>query len=381
MRILRSGFRRLISSDRRGGLFIAGVLSLGAAATAWTATSLRTWTDSNHAETADASQTRLSADRLERAVETSQAPRIELSTHRLDLGDGKPNEELRGELVVTNRSAEPLDFSVTTTCGCATPKPMQGTIEPDGRQTIELGVKLPDHANSEKNATVTVHTTAQRPAEPRPEAIACAVFARCPAPFAVSPSHVEFGTVSQKQLAGLKQEILVASVPGKPPVSSEKLQIELAHDAFEIVRSPSDVGAAAVQIRLAADLPFGDHFDNAELRLAGSDYVVRVPIHVRIAEPVSVVPAKAFLRKDPATQRFRPVTVLIVSRAAAGPVGRVRMTDGPSWLRVEDLGGEAAPQRRVRLLAVGDLAPSESVIRLAAGSADKELSLKLVVIP
>ncbi|HUY34421.1 MAG TPA: DUF1573 domain-containing protein [Pirellulales bacterium] len=308
-------------------------------------------------------------------------PRLELSTQRLDLGDGKPNEELHGELVVTNRFAEPLDFSVTTTCGCMKPKPVKGSIEPGGRQTIELGIKLPGHANSEKNATATIHTTTQRPDDPLPEAMTCAVLARCPAPFNISPAYVDFGTASREKADDLNQEVRVQSVPGKPTVSTENLQVEHDQRAFQVATSTADDGAVLLRVSLARDLPYGDHYDTVELHLAGSDYVMRVPLHARLAEPVTIVPAKVFLRKDPKTGRFRPVTVLVISRAPAGAVGPVRLVGGPTGMLLEDRGAARATQRRVCLSAEGELAPFESVLRLAADGVENELSLKLVVKP
>ncbi|HVC94984.1 MAG TPA: DUF1573 domain-containing protein [Pirellulales bacterium] len=381
MRISLSDFRRFISRQRRGGQFIAAMLLLAAAGSAWAITSCRMWIGSNLAGTADVAQTEVSADGLDLTVETAQAPRVELSTHRLDLGDGKPNETLRGELVVTNTGTAALEFTITTSCGCTKPQPTAGTIAPGEEQAIELGIKLPEHANWEKNATVTVHTKDARSKDAPLEVASCAVMARCPAPFAVSPGYVEFGNLSREQAAEFHNELGVESVPGKPAVSVENLQVGYAQEAFKVATFADDDGAIVIRVTLAPKLPFGDHYGTLDLHLTDSDYVMRVPLHARLAEPVLLVPAKAFLRKDPATGRRRPATVLVMSRPAAGAVGRVRLVDGPPGLRVEDVGAVGAMQRRLRLSADGEIAASESVVRLAADGVENELSLKLVVTP
>jgi len=279
----------------------------------------------------------------------ASTPRIELSTQRLDLGDGKPNEELRGELVVTNRFAESLDFSVTTTCGCMKPKPVNGSIEPGGRQTIELGIKLPGHANSEKNAMATIHTTTQRPHDPLPEAVSCAVLARCPAPFGVSPAYVDFGHVSRELCGDTAQEIRITSVRGQPPVSVEKLQVEHLQEAFQVASSAAD-GAVLVRVTLAPELPYGDQYDTLDLHLVDSDYVMRVPLHVQVVEALMAVPATVYLKRDKQARRWKPANVILLARGAKTRLGSVTIADGPAGLRIEDKGPAANGPRRVTLL-------------------------------
>ncbi len=376
MRISRSVFRRSLSTDPRRVVAIATVLLLVAGATAWTITTWDAGPAALAARAADASQDKLSGDRREGLAETATAPRIELSTHRLDLGDGKPNETLRGQFVLSNAGAAPLTFTAVKHCGCAELAPRSGTIAPGGRRALKVGVELPGHANSEKNTSIDVHSD-----DPNHPIVSCVLSARCPAPFAVAPSHVEFGAVSREKVDDSNCEIRIKSVRGQPPVSVEKLQAEHAREVFHVASSAEDDGAVLLRVTLAPELPFGDHYDTLDLRLAGSDYVMRVPLHVQVAEPVYVVPRTVFFHKDPVTFRFRPVTVLVISRLPGGALARVQLLDGPAGLIVEDQGAAGTSRRRIRLTVEGDVAPGESVVRLAADGVKNKLFLKLVVEP
>ena len=58
----------------------------------------------------------------------SPAPRLELSTTYLDLGEGKPNEVMRGIFLLRNTGTAALKFSIGRSCGCAELKPSRGTV-------------------------------------------------------------------------------------------------------------------------------------------------------------------------------------------------------------------------------------------------------------
>jgi hypothetical protein len=78
----------------------------------------------------------------------SKAPRLALSTAQLDLGEGKPSEELRGVLELANTGQETLEFQLSATCGCSKLAPQKGQLAPGERQEIEIALKLPAHTGS-----------------------------------------------------------------------------------------------------------------------------------------------------------------------------------------------------------------------------------------
>jgi hypothetical protein len=250
---------------------------------------------------------------------------------------------------------------------------------PGERKTITLGIKLPTYANWEKNATLTIHGN-QKGVPSRVEATASLV-ASCPAPFAVTPSSCEFGSVSQGKTETRAWEIRVDSVPRKPPVSVDELQVVHSGEPFQIAAQASGDSAVNLRITLTRNPPPGDHYDSVELRQKSSEYAMHVPLHVRLVEPVYVVPAKLFLRKDRNSGQLEPATALVISDGSAGSIGEVRIQSGPPWLVREDKGAVGTRNRRIRLLARGEVPASHAAVQLIADGIDSKVSFEVSVQP
>jgi hypothetical protein len=95
-------------------------------------------------------------------------PSIALSHTRLDLGQGRPGEQLEGSFTVSDRGSEPLEFKLSASCGCAFVRPMAGTLAPARSQTVTLGIRLPATINSEKHAQILIHSN-----DPRQPRVVC----------------------------------------------------------------------------------------------------------------------------------------------------------------------------------------------------------------
>ena len=285
------------------------------------------------------------------AVGDAAGPRLELSTDRLDLGDGKPSEILRGELTLTNRGSSTASFSLIKHCGCSELSPLSGELLPGASETIHVGLQLADHANSEKNTSIEVKGGERETILGR-----CVVSARCPAPFRVTPAFISFGSLSAEELAGASHEIQIESVDGQWSLDAENLLIEHANDAFNVgfAHAADALGAAAsttVRVTLKRNLPPGDQYDMIELRLAGSEYVMRVSLHVSVAEAITVVPATVCFRRGPGAQTLQPVQLLVIDHRRDQRLGDLSLLDAPPGLRIEDLGDASPGRRRVRVHA------------------------------
>lgn len=300
------------------------------------------------------------------------APKLEFSTHRLDLGDGKPNEVFRGEVSLTNRGWTPVKFSLLKHCGCTELSPVAGELVPGESETITVGLELPDHANSEKNTSIEAKGVPLSPrkragvrapeaAEPSPILARCVVSARCPAPFLVAPAFISFGSLTAEEVTSASHEIRLASVAGQPPLVAEQLAVEHANDAFVVERAPltrcaSELGprSATIRVSLKPTLRPGGYYDTVELRLAGSDDVMRVPLNAEIVEPISVVPATVSLRKD-SNGGYRPVQLLVLCRGGREQLGKITLAEGPPGIQIDDLGAFSAG-RRLRFAVSGNTA-------------------------
>lgn len=298
--------------------------------------------------------------------------RLTLSTTRLDLGDGKPNEIVRGELTLSNPNSSPVAFSLIKHCGCTELSPLSGTLPPRGKELIHVGLQLPAYANSEKGTSVEVRT-----GNPPEVVTRCVLSARCPAPFEVNPAFISFGSPTRDDVGTSSHELHLDSVGGQPPLDPETLLIEHNDDVFRVERVATLRFASAAEraqprvtlrVTLRPGISPGDHYDSLDLRLAGSEYSMRVPLHVNVAEAITVVPATVFLRREPGARALKPVQLLIIDHRREPHLGELSLIDAPEGLRIEDL-GDAAPERRRLRLSVdvaADAWPTESDVWLSA---------------
>lgn len=317
------------------------------------------------------------------------APRLTLSTARLDLGDGEPNEILRGELKLTNPGATAVKYALIKHCGCTELSPRSGTLGPGEKETIRVGVELPDHANSEKNTLVEVQA-----GNSATIVASCALVARCPAPFQVAPSYVTFGALANDELS-VAREVRLWSAGATSQALLENLQIEHGNDAFVVatavaesrgdpsaaLQGPTGLGtgsAIEIRITLKRGLTRGDHYDVLDLRLSTSGHSMRVPLHAQVTEAVRVVPSTVYLRHDVVNGGFQPMVFLVVGRKSARPLGAVSAVGAPAGTSVEDLGATTNGARRCRL-AVGSWPNStdQPEIALSVEGVRQPLAIKL----
>ena len=280
----------------------------------------------------------------------ANAPKLEFSATRLDLGDGKPNEIVRGELTLTNPGNSPVAFSLIKHCGCTELAPLAGELAPGASERIQVGLQLASHANSEKNISIEVQA-----GEPAAIVARCVVSARCPAPFSVTPAFLSFGSLTSEEVGSTYRELRIGCMDGQPPLVADRLCVEHANNAFRVERvGPTSADSVVLRVSLATGHSPGDFYDAVDLRLAGSDYVMRVPLSAAIVEPISVVPATVSLRRDGDHQAFRPVQLLVICRAGGKHLGKVSLADGPPGVEIDDLGSASPGRRRIRLSVSGD---------------------------
>lgn len=305
--------------------------------------------------------------------------RLELSATEIDLGEGAPNEIVRGVLQLRNSGSAPLTFSIERSCGCTELQPNKGTI-PAGKQLeIAVGVRLPGHTGSEQNVSLTVNSN-----DPERPVVHCAILALCPAPFDVSPAFVNFGELLQDDIASAVQVLEVRGNDGNPPPDFDRLQVRHKSPLMRVAKRRMAGRPHQIRVSLSPDLSRGDLYDTIELTGAGSERVVRVPVSARIVDPVSIVPSTVFLRVDPETGTYSPVELLIVSRRGALPSDGLKILGGPAGVRVEELKEDPASstRRRVRLIVAGGAAlEAETELRLSFKEENVPLTLTLMKPP
>jgi len=125
-------------------------------------------------------------------VKRPSLPRVQLPPFALHLESDTPGSVVDARFKLTNVGGSPLDFTVTTSCGCTTVKPQSGVIAPGEAQEVELGVRIPDAFGGQRAVTVAIQSN-----DPLNPFARYLIQTECPAPFAVAPQAVHFGNVRE----------------------------------------------------------------------------------------------------------------------------------------------------------------------------------------
>lgn len=223
-----------------------------------------------------------------RQLKIVAAPLLVISTHRLDLGDGKPKQTMTGAIELANSGSAPLEFSVQRSCGCTSVSPTMGILTPHTRIDLQISIQLPEYANAEKAVQVIVNSN-----DPLHSREVCFVLAKAPAPFIVNPKLVDFGRLPKAALAETSATISLE----RPVGENRKFRMRLAGDAFTVATDDESVA----HISSIAGLPVGDHYDTLEVVLEGVEAdIVRIPVHLQLVPPLAAVPSTLYLRKNKA---------------------------------------------------------------------------------
>jgi hypothetical protein len=274
----------------------------------------------------------------------THVPRLTIDETRLDLGDGKPNEILRGTLRLSNAGRAPLEFTIERSCGCTEVSPSNGTIAPGETGGIAIGVQLREHSNSERTVSATIRTN-----DTRQPAVRCEIIARCPPQFRVEPPSANMGTLVCGQIDGAVREINVFANPPTTP-SLDDLEVKCASTAFQCKTVLISSDHVRILLKPLIDLACGDHYGSLQLRLEDCESIQMVPIHVHVEDLVSVVPSTVFLRENSPGEVSKPIDLLVIDRRkGVPPLGALELVGAPADLALDDSSNARGRVRRIRL--------------------------------
>ena len=130
-------------------------------------------------------------------------PSSAVSHTRLNLGDAQRRKQLQAFFTLTNQGSQPFQFNVSGSCGCAYLRLLAGTLAVRQSVRICLAIRLPQATDPESTQALISSQVARQPQ------VVCAATARAPAPWEISPTHVNFGYVVREQLGHpLRQQVV-----------------------------------------------------------------------------------------------------------------------------------------------------------------------------
>ena len=260
-------------------------------------------------------------------------PTIAISPSNLDLGDGIPNELMSGRLTLRNSGNAPLKYRITKSCGCTKVDPDSGTLDANKFQILKVNIRLPSYLNSQRSASITIKSNdIKRPS------VTCTISANCPAPIRVTPTSVEFSEVMTGEVSTETRVVVLESLTNAKTPHIPKFKAVNSSGNFIIQRYKNSDGKQLLKLHQKNKLPKGDYYD--DIVFQSEDPLVnslRISIHVRVVDPIQIIPTTVFLRKDPKTKAFFPVELLVSMRGSNSrlPMENVYIVDNPGGVRLE----------------------------------------------
>lgn len=277
-------------------------------------------------------------------------PCLEVPACPTYLGKGRPGESLTGDFELTNVGRQALQFKIIpVSCSCASLDPAEGEIAPGKIQWVKVRVKLDSQTNWTKDVRLAIRTN-----DPQHPVVTYSVFAECPPPLRVSPAFLHFGEVSQSDLAGAQLVLTISDADGKKLPNPRNLRFNWGSKHLAVNTDTGKPDECRLRVSLLPGLPLGDTYDTVELRLAPGKEVVKVSVHVRLVQPILVVPSTVLLSVDPATGGYGDCTILVRSSDASRRIGRLASVDAPEGVRVTETGGSGGGELRLRLSVEGN---------------------------
>jgi hypothetical protein len=270
---------------------------------------------------------------------------VAVSHARLDLGEGRPGQQLEGAFTVTNEGTQPLKFKISASRGCSFVRPMGGTLPPGASRAIRVGLRLPATVGSEKNTQVVVESN-----DPRQPRVSLLASAGAPAPWELSEPQMNFGYVLRRELAHPpRREVIVRPGKGKHGLPTSAIRLQVPSEAYEVVSRKRRDGSLAIEVSLRADLADGRYSATLYVGHADDPMAIGIPLDAEVGAGVTFAPPVVRLRVDAASGAYRPTRLYVLARKPGLLIGRVRAHHVPSGIHLRDTGGGPARRRLVEI--------------------------------
>lgn len=297
------------------------------------------------------------------ATQNSPVPSVlHFTTHRLSLEAARPGEDLTGELLLSNPTAAPISFRLTTTCGCSGVTPGEGTVAAGDSFTIQVSMHAPSVRGARQAAAVLLLDPAGQ------ETDQCTVEALYPALIELTPATVALRLKETNQ--PLTSKVRLAPV-GPAGLAALKLaQVRARHGH---VRNPVLIENSPEEWELSFEVaatPTAALSDTVEIATP-EEVIATLPVTVRVEQPVVLIPSRVAPRS---TQTGFEIEIL-VRYSDSVQSGGFAIAEFPAVRPQEDRA--LSPQLRRLRFTLPELPPSGE-LQLSLGPSDQSQMLSLL---
>ncbi|QDT98979.1 Ig-like domain-containing protein [Gimesia aquarii] len=251
-------------------------------------------------------------------------PKILLKEQAINLGNGKPGQEMKGSFDIINSGFAPLEYSIRASCGCTSLSPHMGVIDSSETKKINLSIKLPEYSNSEKGVRITITSN-----DPNSPEVSCFAIAKCPTPFNVTPDRINKTFYDIESVKNEELSVELEPVGHSDYFDIGSLQIESNNDLF-MISNPVKVGELlCFKINFDGKLTKGEHYGSLNISFNGDDRAVKLPISIKLIKPYLIVPSKVEVQRNE-DGTFKDVVLTLISRKQQNEMkNNVRLINPP----------------------------------------------------
>jgi hypothetical protein len=277
-----------------------------------------------------------------RSLNKAKGPLLNLQASVLDLGEGKPGELLSGTLDIRNEGTDDLTFNIMAGCACAQLEPKEGTVPPGASLPIRVGVRLRQLGVRER-VRLLIQTN-----DPRTQKAEYVAEANCPAPFDVTPSLVDFGSVLEGQESSIV--VTVRGAGGAPLCRGTQVGFAVSNDLVSVEAVDREGDERRLLVRLRPTVPRGRLQAELKVKLSDRESAIEVPVTADVVGHVLTAPQSLVLPGGGEAK-------LLVWRPDGKPLGKLERLESPDGISAGEVSEPTATRRVFR---VRDVGPSNS---------------------
>lgn len=294
---------------------------------------------------------------------------VELPAYRShNLGEGKPHQTLRGKFRLRSVGSEPVEFKLSSSCGCTSLEPRTGTIFPGDVQIVDFALRL-GNLGTERTADIWVETNDSNQSYNRLH-----IHGICPAPLTAKPSSIDFGNVARGRQKTATVDLFAKG--GHPLTDSDSLTFESSNPRIAVTSLRTASGALQLAVKLDTGKCDARIYGIVRISISAPDLEIRLPVRANVCGPVRVVPPNVALRT---LGENREANFLVI-RMDGQSLGSIRPLDLPEGLELQELSGPTDKRRRFRLLAGDHFKPNQTVeIKLRIANLEELVTVHAVI--
>ncbi len=277
-------------------------------------------------------------------AQAERGPRIELSTQDLNLGHGLPNERMRGTFLIRNDGGAPLQFTLHPSCGCTSVRPLEGSIDPGGKQEIEVVLSLPAIAAAEKSARIEVRSN-----DTELPTVACRVQGKSSTPIQCAPAYVNFRKPASGDPRGGVVTVAVLDAEGGPVTELQRITATSGSSAFTVQPQLDQLGNVVVRVGVLTSKLVQRISTKIEIADSKSGYRLAIPVSAELEPEFRVVPSTVLFSVDPVTGQSRDKRILVWASNQETPIGKFISYDAPDGVAVNEIEQTGTHDRRKQL--------------------------------